>query len=1080
MAEAAPNPYDEASDEQDSPEARRARLKAIEGGGETSEPDRSWYKGSGSDEDSEPDVDNSDSPDKDSSGLLRDLADSEALGNSFTYTGTEQIFKGRTKASDIGKNGGKDVGFIRRQFGKHNRAFLIGGTATFVIVAAIFIFITLAPLKILTIVNKLQDRFYASSQIAVQNESGVLFSDYMKKYVMPALRRCPGDVSRSCNPIEGSSMLSQLYRGWRYAKLEDKLEKNYHIAIKYSQGSGRYYLKAPGLTGDGVDLGTEDSPNGFMKSSDSLDQFLSKSNDPEFKRVSRSQLRQAVKDSFANETKWKQVFYRFKAGSLLSKKYGIKRCIIACSKSDNFGDWKDNKIRAAKLIFSQRVLAPRSTMLGVVVTCIVDGCDSTQVTSDGEKQTVFDARVQQQLDQAAAEYGEESVADMIKTANDISSKGFQKYAIDKVMGALIGKFYENGGDQAAAEATQAAASDVASKALPVAGWINMAAKLVKFGSNVGPDVKRYGYVVNAATMVNTYMIYRVFADEMKTGHVDPAIVGSFIDSLGPGNSTTSGGTADAEATPLYAELIDNQSASGASTSALNLLSGSVYAAGTSNNLRYTCNNKKPPPAGKPVCPEDVLGGGNSVTNSISSFFNSPGMKPVVYLSTLWNASAGKVINGISKLFGGVISKFPGFNSLASLVAGAASPLIHAIVEQVVPSIASDNPSGGQNFVLAAGGSDVSGNDYCHSGLGCEALTPVQAGYIYNQQNQEALQSFKNESLAGRLFDTTSDYSLATKVAMAMPNNLSSASQSVASIFSNPFGRLGDIFSSLFSPGRAFAAAPAQADPFGVTQYGYPDNDPNLAAANADPEQYWMDNCSSDGVNIDWSKPANAAWEKNQDTDPGSGVSRNTQTDPCLLIQAAVGSAGAIYDSGLLTSDDLSDNTATGSISETGSATVSGNITPVSGTAQQLAKQILNNPKISKSGKLVSEDLQDTANGQPGSSGQPLSAAILRLIATLGQSHSFDISALESGGTGHTNNSQHYSGDAVDIDVLDSKPLTGRDPGSVSIINLATGILPQGSGFGQQGCGPPVNLPAGFTEFSDTCNHLHIQVPDGTP
>lgn len=146
------------------------------------------------------------------------------------------------------------------------------------------------------------------------------------------------------------------------------------------------------------------------------------------------------------------------------------------------------------------------------------------------------------------------------------------------------------------------------------------------------------------------------------------------------------------------------------------------------------------------------------------------------------------------------------------------------------------------------------------------------------------------------------------------------------------------------------------------------------------------------------------------------------------------------------------------------------------TAQQLAQQILNNPRINKSGRLVLQDLQNAAAGRPSSSGAYLKASILQVILTVAQSHTVTISAIESGGTGHSTGSNHYYGSAVDFSQLDGVSLSGRDSRSVTIINLVKNNLPYGSGFGQSNCGKTPALPAGVTTFSDTCNHLHIQVP----
>jgi len=148
----------------------------------------------------------------------------------------------------------------------------------------------------------------------------------------------------------------------------------------------------------------------------------------------------------------------------------------------------------------------------------------------------------------------------------------------------------------------------------------------------------------------------------------------------------------------------------------------------------------------------------------------------------------------------------------------------------------------------------------------------------------------------------------------------------------------------------------------------------------------------------------------------------------------------------------------------------------SGNAQQLAQQILDNPRVIKSGRLVLTDLQDAAAGRVGTSGAAIKASILSAILTIAQNHTVTISAIESGGTGHSSDSRHYVGSAVDFSALDGVALTGRDSGSVTIINAIKNQLPSGSGFGQSQCGSTPPLPSGVTTFEDTCNHLHVQVP----
>lgn len=87
------------------------------------------------------------------------------------------------------------------------------------------------------------------------------------------------------------------------------------------------------------------------------------------------------------------------------------------------------------------------------------------------------------------------------------------------------------------------------------------------------------------------------------------------------------------------------------------------------------------------------------------------------------------------------------------------------------------------------------------------------------------------------------------------------------------------------------------DPFGVTQYGYPSDDPSF---KEDPDEYWQNHCMGpDSDTIRWNQTGAAAADKTSSYEPV-----NTTTNRCLLIQAAVGSAGAIYDETLLSPEEL--------------------------------------------------------------------------------------------------------------------------------------------------------------------------------
>jgi hypothetical protein len=397
--------------------------------------------------------------------------------------------------------------------------------------------------------------------------------------------------------------------------------------------------------------------------------------------------------------------------------------------------------------------------------------------------------------------------------------------------------------------------------------------------------------------------------------------------------------------------------------------------------KYVCNNGQGVPAGKTVCPEEVLGQGNAVTNNISTFLHQPGMGTVT-------AAAG-AIHGITNLpgeaIGTVITSIPGvsslFGSVGSLLSGTVKPITTSLVKDVIPNPYGTNMSGGRTYDMIAAGADVSGNDYAHNGLGGRTLSTTAVAEIDNQQETAAKQQFSKEPLFARIFGTNSPYSLVSRIAMDMPLNRLGTIQSIASILRDPF-TLFHNFASILTA-KVSAATTAQADPFGVTQYGYSTSD---LASIGDPQTYWENHCL-DGVD----GATTQAWDNsavNGPVDPNSGLKNvNNTTDPCLLISAAVGSAGAEFDSSLLTQDEQSfvNGDTTSSASTTSSPSTTTNNSPAvsinNSAAQQTAQQsgaTVGYSLYSSSGRLLA-----SYNGDSENYGASITKAMI-LVAYLNQ------------------------------------------------------------------------------------------------
>lgn len=809
---------------------------------------------------------------------------------------------------------------VKTFFGiKRRRALIGGGVGGGIIALIVGGFFLLIPLKIEDIVTNLQDHFSSSTNDAVDGETQNLFSSYITKYVLPSYKSCGTTADRHCyvGNVLGSDPVSNLYHAWAQARIEQKLAgPPYNIEFSYERKANVWHIITPSTGEDGEDIG---------KDGEKLDTVL----------ASRADVRAAALESISDETFSKQILLRYKIDRLLSEKYGIRWCTVFCGVTDPIhNSIADQKI-AAQLFLVQKVIQPRDTALGVALQCIFSkDCDATANTKPAPctpdvdceeggapKDPETDTALQNQLLDLAGENSDVTADELLAKYNAVKEAGFQNYMVAQAVGKIVSIA---GGDEAA----QASAQEATSNALPVIGWANFVAQMIHKSGDLGPDMKKMAYLTNVTAAVSLWSMYESYADEIHTGHVTATEVGSFTDSLGPGGSSTPndpelGGTADATQTPLYQSLMGDSSGNSTATtsssvSLLNDLFPSAYADSTnttssSGSTSYLCNNGEPVPAGKLVCPEEVLGGGNSFLNSVSSTLSSSGLTTV---ANVWNDSIGAVYNSVFSLVGFVVNPLVQ-GATTVLDAGCSLPIqpdapyclvksgisteapkiMKTAVNDVIPDPISDNMSGGRTFDMMAAGADASNNDYAHEGLGGEALTPTQTAELTNQQETEAQQSFSKQPIFARLFSTDSPYSLVSKLAVDMPSSLQSTEASFASILSDPFASLTHGFASIFSD-KVSAQAQPQADPFGITQYGYPDG-----TIPTDPEAYWTANCSDNPSqayenNNNWNQAAS------QTLDPNTGMPENTTTNPCLLIMATTGADGGYYNSSLLTSDDL--------------------------------------------------------------------------------------------------------------------------------------------------------------------------------
>lgn len=739
-----------------------------------------------------------------------------------------------------------------------------GAAAGGSVVVGIIVFLALLPLKIQHIITNLENHFSAASNQAIDTEMQNFYSEYVKKNVLPYINRngCRTTVNANCvYGTEGKGAVGKLYAAWTQGRLEQKMATNYGIVISRS-GTGAGYR----LTVHGQD---------FKIGSDH-DIFNIEGSHNVSTNQARREIRAAVKTGLKDATLYDKVFFRFKLNKFLEAKYGIRRCLGKCTLRDNWGDWKTNKKQAYQVYLIQRVISPMSDSYGLILQCLIGGdnaCPSTDPEKAGapdengnqERTSKVEQAIQANLAAYAAKFateeaGKEAVDKLIANAHDISENGLTKVLASKVLSKVFGT-----------EVT----SEVVDKVGGPISWIKSVANAINKAKNIGQEARDIDYAAESAEAVQFATTFETVAEQAKAGQVDAEVLGSFTNQLGTAAKDANGNAADATASPLYKSITGDGSSSSA----------------------YKCDDNKPV-GNKLICPEEDLAKGSGTADEISNFVNSiPLLGDVA--SVVSDIESFPPVKILSDLLDGVsnfiVNHIPGVSDAADYAGKLAEPLVNLVVSKLMPSVINTTMSGARATDMLAAGFDVSQNASTMTQLGGGVVSAAAMNKIQNEQLAEEKYEFQNQSMFARLFSTDSSYSLVSRLAMDMPTNLLTATNDgVASLLTSPVGKVGGLFSSVFSGKSAFAQTTPQADPFHVPQIALTD----LPSA---PDDYWDQHCvngdmgkydeSSDTLDIsDW---LNA--DGNTGKDPNTGQSVNLKENPCPLIHSILQTGGATFD-----------------------------------------------------------------------------------------------------------------------------------------------------------------------------------------
>lgn len=770
-----------------------------------------------------------------------DGADSDTLGKGFNPV--DQMPKFNAASKIIGRIGTKKV-------------LVGGGLMASIASLIIFAFLSLLPLRILHIVNGVQDRFFGASEQASSDIGDKLFQQYIVTKVIPGMvkGKCSSTrVSKSCAVVNGANNpVGALYTAWSNARLEGKLYDTKGIEIV--RDGNKFYYRSDSLR-ERVFMGEYNESN------------TRDFNNRAYTQLNRSDIRREIKTSLENETLRKRLMYRYSVGNLLERKYGIKRCVIACNFRDSRAEKLELRKTAFKSYLTERVLTPRSEALGLAFQCALASFNCAEpgiADQNGDRSSEFETKLQAKLLDYRSRLGSSSLEDLQADADRIKEKGFVDYAIRKIAGDAAGK--------------------VATKFIPIVGWLDFGARLVQGAKSAGPAIHKINFVMNTTSMVSVFALYRTTADEIKMGQPDLEVLGSVSDSFNANPSDDQGGTA-AESSPLYQNIIGNAQAS--TPSFADALLPSAYAVTTpASSLK--CDNGDSIAKDQLVCPELSFGAQSVVSkiaDTLSNIANDPAFFFAGTVASIYLNTFGKIVDLAGQLFSLIIPNLS-FLQIEEIVKWVTNNIFSKILINVV----TDRPSGARKFDLLAGGADVTGNEYAHYGQGAPAASPQLVNEINARRNAEKIADFDSKSLYSRLFNTEDSNSLLSKVALAMPADSTKLSQSFAAIFFNPLKTLVNSTGSAFS-NKTVSAATFTTDPFGIEQYAWPSTDA-VFKDSTNLESYWDEN---DCSNPDQVKN----WGNKGIIDPETLIVKHTVGNPCLLLRSSIASSGGKYDTSLL-------------------------------------------------------------------------------------------------------------------------------------------------------------------------------------
>jgi hypothetical protein len=862
--------------------------------------------------------------------------------------------------------------------GKNKKGLLAGGGLVGFIIAIVMGFLALLPLKIEAFMKAIYGEQGANVEHAVERRAERIFI----KYAFQQTLSPDGGIVATGNP------LGDLYRTWKVQKFENSFYER--SGIKFEKGSKPNSVR---LTVDG-------DMKEYFSETEWAQYFDKDLHGKEAKKF----LNIALRDS----TKWHQVLKRRHLRRWMSNAYHIRSWKFFDknqSEKDTKANFDTDLAKAENEPSQQEIGEGLSCMMGATEQCPDGTPDSTEEVTTPEDAKAADGDVQKAAGKAITESVEEA-----------TSEGFAKTISKKIISVL------------------------ASKAVPIVGWVDLAAHIDDFMWN-----KRYEKVVVAIRTVqyaSVFATWQIIDDQMKDGN----------NITGPQVNASLAALDGLENSRAFQEVFMGKA------------------------------------AGKDVSKLKIV----NPFKDMFDFYKSGPLFVLHGAMWLWLHSAGYVLNLLGDVTAWLINLIPGITTLEDWVGEHLVKLMELVLGPVV-----GKKEGGLNTANAIRvGADVVMNDYAKNELGGEPLKPNQVAAV----NQLVADEHRTDGtpLMQRLFSTDDPGSFIARLAVTLPSSPFLAVRQgfnhlIASI-SNPMDFLNNGLELAYgaADSSASAAAASNVDRYGVEHYGWTD-----AAAFADitPQQITdletaKDKAIADGRTIDQIRA-----EDCPEVPKG-------QKNYCKLNIVSIQALKAVYttnDDGGFNSDKPVASAAAGT-TDGGTQPAPGQSC---GTAQNCAKLLLKladagrlkfNGYNAANGQLepkkVRHDLELTAANQPIHSADSCNNDVIlnaTLLNALYQSvlHFNEItvdSFVTTHGGSCASTRYHPQGRAMDIwnvnDKRTSSTLANSNPLDTEFAYFIQTYLPKNVGaeiLQANKCFRAPDLRKDIGDNFDTCDHVHVDV-----